>query len=237
MARNQHFHFKQFSVFQENCAMKVSTDACLFGAAVNLDGSQTILDIGAGTGLLALMAAQRADAHIDAVELDPDAAAQAQNNAEQSPWTDRITVYPQSIQRFTRENLQKRYDRIICNPPFFTAHTASDCSLRHQARHNDSLSFEELAAGAKALLDTDGLFHVLLPTSEQERFMAACREAGLFLSENFSVRPTLRKEVSRQILSFGHQEKGITTREICIHGAGGYTEEFIRLLKPFYLKL
>ncbi|MTI13445.1 tRNA1(Val) (adenine(37)-N6)-methyltransferase [Sansalvadorimonas verongulae] len=236
MARNQHFHFKQFSVYQKDCAMKVSTDACLFGAIVDIAYSTQILDIGTGTGLLALMAAQRSQATIDAVELDPSAAEQATKNVSESPWKDRISVITQSIQNFTTTAL-KRYDGILCNPPFFTGHMASACALRHQARHNDALAFEELARCAKTLLTEEGEFHVLLPTSELERFIIANKQAGLFLTKNISVRPTLRKEVSRQIMTFRHQPALLTEHEICIHGKDGYTEAFTERLKPFYLKL
>ena len=216
--------------------MKVSTDACLFGAIVDISHSQNILDIGTGTGLLALMAAQRSQAAIDAVELDNSAAEQARKNMQESPWSHRLTVVPASIQSFT-ENTDKLYDCILCNPPFFTDHTASPCPLRHQARHNDSLSFEELAGCAKKLLDERGQFHVLLPTSEQERFVEASQGKELFLKRNISVRPTLHKVVSRQILTFGHTRDDVIEREICIHGQGGYTAEFTEYLKPFYLRL
>ena len=217
--------------------MKVSTDACLFGAIIDIPlHNQKILDIGTGTGLLALMAAQRSQATVDAVELDSNAAEQARKNIQESPWEDRLTVFPQAIQDFT-QTTDKLYDCILCNPPFFTDHTASPCPLRHQARHNDSLSFDELANCAKKLLDENGQFHILLPTSEQERFIEACKEKELFLKQNISVRPTLKKAVSRQVLTFGHKQEDVTKREICIHGEGGYTAEFIQYLKPFYLKL
>ncbi|MET4758482.1 tRNA1(Val) (adenine(37)-N6)-methyltransferase [Endozoicomonas sp. NE40] len=152
MARksNTYFQFKQFRVDQDQCAMKVTMDACLFGALVDVEESQRILDIGTGTGLLSLMAAQRSSAHIDAVELDDDAARQARQNVAQSPWSDRITVTQSAIQQFF--GAPDGYDTIICNPPFFENSLKAANDKRTMARHTESLSFSDLVQATSRLL-------------------------------------------------------------------------------------
>ena len=241
MPANTFFHFKQFSIEQQNCAMKVSTDACLFGASIPLSDSRPILDIGTGTGLLALMVAQRSSGYIDAVELDAQAAQQAIENINSSPWQERITVYQQSIQRFA-QNCPARYGTIICNPPFFTNHSPSQEPRRHQARHNDTLSFSDLGQAVTQLLTKKGLFHVLLPASEHQHFVATVEQEGLHLTNTLCVRPTQAKAVSRHILTLSthlpkEPKKACTTQDICIHTLNGYSQTFIERLRPYYLKL
>ncbi|MCL6271879.1 methyltransferase [Sansalvadorimonas sp. 2012CJ34-2] len=216
--------------------MKVSTDACLFGAVIPLEESGSILDIGAGTGLLSLMAAQRSHAQITAVELDSETAGQAQTNFAKSPWQHRIKLHQQSIQDFAKST-QEKFDTIICNPPFFTNHSPSEDPRRHQARHNDTLSFEDLGKAVSKLLTSDGQFQVLIPSSEHCRLIEAMKKEGLALARQVSVKPTTKKPVSREILSFSKQAESFSEREICIHTKDGYSAEFVKLLQPFYLKL
>lgn len=226
--------------------MKVSTDACLMGALVPVEHSQNILDIGAGTGLLSLMAAQRSLARIDAVELDPDAARQARENFTASPWQDRLHVEQCSIQEFAGQT-SKQYDTILCNPPFFTRHLASPNSQRHQARHNDSLPFRELAEIAARLLTPEGRFIVLLPVTETRGFIQICATLGLHCQQTINIKPTPDKEPNRKVLSFSlhnidssHPENNQMTHKehtILIHEGQGYSEEFQKLLRPYYLSL
>lgn len=243
MAKNTCFHFKQFSIQQEHCAMKVSTDACLFGAQTSVENRHRILDIGAGTGLLALMAAQRSGAMIEAVELDTQAAKQAQNNFSNSLWASRLTIHCANIQQFASAG-QKQFDLIICNPPFFTSHTGSLDTLRHQARHNNTLSFAELIEVGNALLSPDGYFEVLLPTSEYPGFMGIAEATGFILSHITHIQPKPDKPIHRGMIRLAKQTNGnshSTTHTESLIGIrddqGVYSQAFRELLAPYYLKL
>ncbi len=241
MAKNNSFHFKQFSVHQNHCAMKVSTDACLFGAQTAVHDCQRILDIGTGTGLLALMAAQRSNAIIEAVELDQTAAEQAKENFSQSPWAGNLTVHSTSIQQFAHQQRQV-FDLIICNPPFFTDHTSSPNALRNQARHNDSLPFSDLVRAADTLLADGGSFEVLLPTSEYQRFLTVAREHGFAVSTLLHIQPTPTKAIHREIIKLykGKDTTGTPAQQelVLVKEANGeYSPRFQQLLQPYYLKL
>ena len=157
------FHFKQFSIQQDACAMKVSLDACLFGALCQVEHAKSVLDIGTGTGLLALMTAQRSNAHIDAIELDEKAAQQAHENVEKSPFLSHINVLHKNILQFSASH---KYDVIVCNPPFFSDHLKGPNQKRNLARHNDHLSFSQLSQCLSQNLHTDGRAWILLPCSE-----------------------------------------------------------------------
>ena len=182
------------------------------------------------------MAAQRSQAMIDAVELDSAAAHQARENFAQSPWPSRLSLHGQSIQTYA-EHTTHTYDLIICNPPFFTNHLASSDSLRRQARHNDSLSFAELAQITARLLTDEGAFEVLIPASEHERFISQAQDAGLHINQLVTVQPTETKPATRHILRMSGQAKNIEHKNIIIRNSNGYTDEFTSLLKPYYLFL
>ncbi len=126
---------------------------------------------------------------------------------------------------------------MLCNPPFFTQHMASGCPRRHQARHNDGLSFDELAGCASRLLTEEGTFHVLLPESEHQRFLETCEPHGLFLSQHLSVHPTDHKTANRVILSLRKSRQKVRNEKMCIHTPQGYSQKFVNYLQPFYLKL
>ncbi len=216
--------------------MKVSTDGCLFGALTQVEECRRVLDIGAGTGLLTLMAAQRSEADIDAVELDQQAARQAGENFRASPWSNRLTIHCASIQDYARQSIST-YDLIICNPPFFTRHLASTNSQRHHARHNDSLSFEELLACVCKLLSREGSFEVLLPTSESERFLGLAHGCGLYCNRSIGVQATENKPVSRNILKLSFIDNPEPEHQLVIQDGVGYSAEFQEILKPYYLFL
>ena len=216
--------------------MKVSTDACLFGAVTDLSQSQNLLDIGTGTGLLALMSAQRCEAQITGVELDHKAAEQARNNFKISPWSDRLFLSQQAIQDFASIS-ELRFDTIICNPPFFSNHQPSQEARRHIARHNDNLSFYDLGESVTKLLTSQGSFQVLIPTTELVRFRGAMEQQQLYLNKNISIRPSTTKAANRQVLTFSRKEGAIKEEEICIRAGSDYSHAFIERLQPFYLKL
>ncbi len=233
------FHFKQFSIQQDACAMKVSLDACLLGALCEVEHAKRILDIGTGTGLLALMAAQRSDAHIDAVELDAAAAKQAQENVADSPFLSQVTVHQHNIKNY---NCDLAYDVILCNPPFFSDHLKGPNNQRNLARHNDGLSFRDLSECITRLLQPKGQAWLLLPVTEFAAFIKSAESAGLQLNSQWSIASRPQKEAHRVIFSLNHGEQHIhhtLNHSLMVHGETGaqYTDDFKSLLRDYYLKL
>ena len=238
MARGGGFTFKQFHIDHSRCAMKVGTDGTLLGAWVRLpDTTRSILDIGTGSGLIAIMAAQRsAEAHITAIDIDADCVAQARLNAEASPWGDRISVQHTSLQEFATE---ERFDVIVSNPPYFIDSLTSPDAGRTTARHTATLPFEELVSGVKRLLAPDGHFSLILPTVEAERFISAARGI-LFLSRRCDVFPKPSAAVKRVMMEFSLSpqlpplSEQLTIESDTHHD---YTEEYRALTQDFYLKM
>ncbi|MCR5886374.1 methyltransferase [Hymenobacter sp. J193] len=239
---NDFFQFKQFRVEQAACAMKVSTDACVLGAVADVAGARRILDIGTGTGLLALMAAQRNPvAYIEAVELEPQAAAQAARNVTASPWPDRVLIHAQSLADFAATQ-PAPFDHILCNPPFFRQSLRSPDARRTTARHaaEDTLSFEELAGFAAAYLTPNGRLTVLLPPPEMQEFAQAARRAGLYPATRLVLRHRAGSKPLRHITTFSLTSQPVQETELTIrtgHDDGTYSPEFSALLRPFYLAL
>lgn len=237
---NDYFKFKQFTIHQDKCAMKVCTDACMLGAwtASKMDGSgiNNILDIGCGTGLLSLMLSQKINASIDAVEIDPDAAKQAGENISASPWASNIRVIPASLQEFMP---LKKYDLIICNPPFYENDLRSVHENKNFARHDTGLKLDMLAFYVKSLLNDEGRFVLLLPIRRTVQFEKIAEEHGLFPKEKLLVRQSPRHDPFRSIIMFGKKETGnATTNEMTIHtDERQYTDDFELLLKDYYLRL
>ncbi|RYU79076.1 methyltransferase domain-containing protein [Hymenobacter persicinus] len=219
--------------------MKVCTDACVLGAVADLTAATRILDIGAGTGLLALMAAQRnARARVEAVELDPAAAAQAAANAARSPWSARIKVHAASLAQYAAL-APARFDHILCNPPFFRHSLRSPDAQRTTARHTapDTLSFPELAEFTARFLTADGRLTVLLPPPEMLHFEREAALAGLFLAARLTLRHRPGSKALRHISSFTLRPQPQLSRELAIHEADSeaYSAEFRTLLQDFYL--
>ncbi|WP_045687535.1 tRNA1(Val) (adenine(37)-N6)-methyltransferase [Hymenobacter sp. AT01-02] len=238
---NSYFQFKQFRIEQSNCAMKVCTDACVLGAVAGLEGASRILDIGTGTGLLALMAAQRAPgACIEAVELDPAAAIQAAANFKASPWTNRLQLHPQPLAQFAASQPYP-FDYIICNPPFFRDSLRSPSAQRTTARHTaeDTLTFTELAAFATKFLTPEGQLTVLLPPPEMEHFVHAATVCGLWPRNRIVLVHRRGSKPQRHILTFTRRPSEVAERVLPIKAADSdtYSEEFQTLLTPFYLHL
>ena len=235
---NDYFEFKQFRICQDGAAMKVGTDGVLLGAWAGLDGHEKhILDVGTGTGLIALMAAQLTqEAIIDAVEIDAGAARQATENGKASPWPDRIRVHHTTIQEFSRR-ATLRYDHILSNPPFFVRSLKAPDASRTTARHADTLSFIDLACAAHQLLAPQGRLSVIYPTGEAAAFETAAREKGLFCTRKTTVRGTPDGVPKRVLMEFTKQEgvcrKETLTIELDRHR---YTDEYIALTRDFYLK-
>ena len=214
--------------------MKVGTDGVLLGAWFPLQEGCTVLDIGTGTGLIAIMAAQRGAGRVTAVEIDPDSAVQARANAANSPWADRIDVVCSDIALF---NAGFRYDRIVCNPPYFRDSLRSPDSGRNTARHNDSLSFETLSACASRLLADDGRLCLVLPRDAVETFSKCAAAQGLDMCHRTDVVTVPGKTPKRSLVEFGRSCSGLETDVVSICGPDGKeTSEYINLVRDFYLK-
>jgi len=234
------FQFKQFNIEQDKTAMKVGTDGVLLGAWAPLNNSPySILDIGAGTGLIALMLAQRGHAEqIDALEIDDDAYEQAVDNFENSPWADRLFCYHAGLDEFMEEP-EDEYDLIVSNPPFYTEDYTSGNEQRDTARFAASLPFEDLAEAAGLLLSEKGVFCTVLPYKEEEHFIALMKAENLFPFKITRVKGTPNTEVKRSLMAFGWQDTAsLTIDELVIEtGRHQYTPEYIELTKDFYLKM
>ena len=233
------FQFKQFSVAQDRCEMKVGTDAVLLGAWSALDHMpNTILDIGSGTGILALIMAQRSTAElIDALEIDADAYEQCVHNFETSDWGDRLFCYHASLDEFVGE-IEDTYDLIISNPPFYTDHFKSRNEARNKARFEDALPFEELLTSASKLLSVTGQLNVIIPFSEEINFISLAKNVDLYPIRILRVRGLEESPVKRSLISFTFQENKIEVSELTIEiTRHHYTHDYINLTKDFYLKL
>lgn len=236
---NNYFRFKQFTVQQEHCAMKVCTDACLFGAyvadLVKTKAASNILDIGAGTGLLSLMLAQKVPALIEAVEIDAAAYSQAKENFGQSPWKERLAVFNTSILQFDSD---KKYDCIISNPPFFENDLKSSDKNKNAAKHDTTLTLEQLLATVQTLLTDDGSFAVLLPYHRVEECILLAEKNGLHRHKKVLVKQTENHDYFRGILIFHKQASTLFEENIIIKNADDkYSLRFAELLKDYYLYL
>ncbi|WP_373057758.1 tRNA1(Val) (adenine(37)-N6)-methyltransferase [Zunongwangia sp. H14] len=246
---NQAFKFKEFTVEQDKCAMKIGTDGVLLGAWVPLSHyPKSILDIGTGTGILALMMAQRSEAFlIDAIEIEENAYEQAVENFENSMWGDRLFCYHADLNEFAEEMQdEEKYDLIISNPPFYSPPlpVASPprgekfSEARKIARFNDALPFEHLVRGVSFLLSEDGIFSVIIPYAEEEKFISLAAKENLFPQKITRVRGTEKSELKRSLLNFSFHKTGTEEDELILEiSRHNYTEEFKKMVAPFYLKL
>jgi tRNA1Val (adenine37-N6)-methyltransferase len=234
------FSFKQFTVQQDRCAMKIGTDGVLLGAWCPVDNNPfSILDIGAGTGILSLMLAQRSNAEqIDSIEIDEEAYEQCVENFENSPWSDRLFCFHAGLDEFVEEP-EDEYDIIISNPPFYSENYKTDSSQRDLARFQDALPFEDLIEAADLLLSENGIFAVIIPYKEEERFIDLCAEVELFPVKVTRVKGSHTTPIVRSLLAFKRYELSVLTAdelviEISRHE---YTDDYINLTKDFYLKM
>ena len=233
------FKFKQFSVNQDRCAMKIGTDAVLLGAWVNLENNPfSVLDIGAGTGILSLMLAQRSYAElIDALEIDDNAYEQCVGNFEQSPWGDRLFCYHASLQQFTEE-IEDKYDLIISNPPFYSEDYKTENESRDLARFNDAMPFDHLIESASLLLSEEGNFSVIIPFKEEKKIIDLASKVKLYPNKILHVKGNPLSEIKRSLICFSFRENGINIDELIIETKRHqYTDDYINLTKDFYLKM
>ncbi|MES1221925.1 MAG: methyltransferase [Bacteroidota bacterium] len=240
---NSYFNFKQFTVHQDKCAMKVTTDSCLFGAWVANEAKsknatfKNILDVGTGTGLLALMIAQaNTESSIDGIEIDKEACGQAEENIKASPWKTGIDIHCGDVKEFL---FNKKYDLILSNPPFYENELNSDNNKRNIAHHSENLSLDDILRIIKNNLADNGIFFLLLPYKRKVEIELLLEKNGLFISKKVLVRQTVHHDYFRIMLA-GNTNADTQTEENEISIKSGerqYTADFAGLLKDYYLHL
>jgi tRNA1Val (adenine37-N6)-methyltransferase len=236
---NKPFRFKEFEVNQDQCAMKIGTDSVLLGAWASIEKNPySILDIGAGTGVLALMMAQRSSSEvIDAIEIDDDTYEQCVENFEQSPWSDRLFCYHASLEEFVEET-EDTYDIIISNPPFYNDTYKSDNEQRDLARFSDAMPFRHLIESVSKLLSKNGCFSVVIPFSEEKDFIVLASKEHLFPKRILRVKGSPSSDIKRSLIGFSFIEMEAELSELIIETERHqYTDDYINLTKDFYLKM
>lgn len=245
------FKFKEFAINQDRCAMKIGTDSVLLGAWTSIDDHPySILDIGAGTGILALMLAQRSQSVpmaaeiIDAIEIDDPAYEQCVENFESSPWSDRLFCYHAALDEFVKEFLEDdmdnmtTYDLIISNPPFYSDTYKSSDNQRDLARFVDAMPFRQLLESVSKLLSSEGQFSVVIPFSDEKEFIVLATKEHLYPNRILRVQGTPQSEIKRSFIQFSFKETTVNTEHLIIETARHhYTEDYIALTKDFYLKM
>lgn len=237
---NSYFQFKQFKINQDGSAMKVGTDGVLLGAWTDVNKAASFLDVGTGTGLIAIMLAQRTEnySQIDAVEIDSSSYQQAVNNFKDCPWSSQIEAHHASFQDFVNKTTRK-YDVIVSNPPYFINSHKAKGESRTQARHTDGLPFEDLIEGAKTLLKPEGRFSVILPVTEGDYFIRLAQIAGFSLSKRIEVLPNPGKPAKRLLIELTLKNSNTEEGSICVENGQRhvYSPEYTELCKDFYLKM
>jgi tRNA1Val (adenine37-N6)-methyltransferase len=230
------FYFKQFKVEDGRSTMKVGTDAVLLGAIAEVENTGKILEIGTGCGVIALILAQRCPAQIDAIEIDEESAVQARENALESPWKNRINVIHNSLQDFTHQTA-KKYDLVICNPPYFSRSLKSPDKKRNISRHDDALSFEQLTKCSSELMLPGASLWVILPVNAEREFMEKAIKSGLYIYSRVKINHKEGKEIQRIILQLRKLKAGfVVEKELSMKNEDdSFTTEYIDLTKEFYL--
>ncbi len=234
---NNYFQFKQFKIIQEKSAMKVGTDGALLGAWTNTDGIKNVLDVGAGTGLISLMVAQRCNTKVLGIEIEKNAAEEANENVKNSPWENRVAIKNISFQEFVTSSKEK-FDLIISNPPFFTNSYKNKIANLAIARHNDLLPFSELIKSSKKLLAENGRLAVILPVIQAEEFIELAKPEGLYLTRLTKVKPKATKESNRFLMEFAKKQTPLKEDYLTIYNetSTDYTDMYKLLTCDFYLK-
>jgi tRNA1Val (adenine37-N6)-methyltransferase len=234
---NNYFSFKQFTIKQEKAAFRVGTDGVLLGACAELTGASSVLDIGTGTGLVAIMCAQRSETSVTAIEPDHDSYVEAAENVKLCPWTGRISVIESDLRSYSKGS-DRRFDTIVSNPPYFRDSLLNPDHIKSSTRHSFSLSSDDLLGGTDTLMSSDGSLQLILPFEEGSLFIAEAALKGFFCNSIIRVKPFPEGKIIRLIMKFERVKK--TTREKFLTIETGsrhsYTEEYKELTKDFYLK-
>jgi tRNA1Val (adenine37-N6)-methyltransferase len=231
------FRFKEFEVDQSGCAMKINTDGVLLGALAEADQPKTILDIGTGTGVIALMLAQRCKgAQIDAVEIDPTAAQTAERNFINSPYAERLGIYPVGFEEFFEQNTDKKYDLIVSNPPFFINSLKSPEAKRELAKHTDEDFFKKLVSALSTHLSSDGRFWLIIPLNIADFVFYQAAERNLCLQKRINIK-SFDDSVSHRVIACFGFEKGSTeiNKFVIYKSKGNYSEQYIKSLHPYFI--
>ena len=231
------FRFKQFDIYHDKCAMKVGTDGVLLGAWCGSDNAHDVLDIGTGSGLIAIMLAQKnTECIIDAVEIDDNSFAQASANASLCPWSSRIKIHHIPFQEFQKHS-ERKYDLIVSNPPWFRNSLLNPDSERSAARHSWSLSTDELIAGINKLLNREGKFCMIMPVPEALLFIENAAKNNLYCRKQTNVLPNPGKPPKRILMEFRYDEGETDKSELIIElgRRHQYSDDFKALTKDFYL--
>jgi tRNA1Val (adenine37-N6)-methyltransferase len=229
------FKFKKFILYHQKSTLKVGTDAILLGAWACTENAEKILEIGCGCGIITLMLAQRSNATIDAVEIDFNSTEEAKRNAKISEWKNRINIQNISFQNFIKDK-KEVYDLIVSNPPYFSNSLKSNDLNKNLAKHNDSLSYKELASGISKLLKANGKATIILSKSESKTFKNIALENGLYCNKEMEVYPKTGLKSNRLLMQFEKQKLEPETKKISILDVNNkHTTEFIDLCKDFYL--
>jgi tRNA1Val (adenine37-N6)-methyltransferase len=232
------FKFKYFSIEDDRSTMKVGTDAVLLGAWAKVDSATRILDVGTGSGVIALMMAQRSgfDAHVEGVEPDVGSAMQAKENVERSPWPDKVTIHNNPIQEF---HPTSRYDLIVTNPPFFRRSLLPSTQTRQMARHTETLSFDDLLMAVKRLLSADGTFASVLPVAEGNQFREEAERYGLVCHRSMAFFSRKGKPQERWCMEFAFSgtRKAVVSETVVLYEDGEHwTDRYAELTREFYLR-
>lgn len=237
---NPYFQFKQFTVWHDRCAMKVGTDGTLLGAWTDLRRSKTILDVGSGSGLVALMLAQRSEALIDAIDIDADAVTQTRINCEASPFATRIRAWHEPLQQFSEHPKRAgAYDLVVSNPPYFIDSLKCPDRQRNTARHTDTLPLDELFEGCRKLLAPHGHFALILPYDQREKLFETASLHTFFLWRETTVFSTPGAKPKRILADFSLEKSSSPLSDTLTieRSDHQFTDEFRALAKDFYLKL
>jgi tRNA1Val (adenine37-N6)-methyltransferase len=233
---NPYFQFKKFTVMHDRCAMKVGTDGVLLGAWATPPENGAILDVGTGSGLIALMLAQKSNANITGIEIDLQAAEQARENVEQTPWRNRIHIEHSTFQKHVNVT-SKNYDMVITNPPFFADSLNAPELNRTNARHQTELRMEELFAGVKKVLKPQGCFCMIYPVEKEPELLLMASVSSLYPYRIMYVKPTPRLPPKRMLINFCMKKVPLKSENLVIESVKrhNYTEQYKKLTKDYYL--
>ncbi len=232
------FHFKKFSVSQSNAAMKITTDSVLLGAWTDCSGAENILDVGAGTGVIALMLAQRCTGRIIALEPDRKTSREMTSNILHSPWAERIVPVQASFQHFLARDVEGRlpkYDLVVSNPPYFMRDLPSRAPEKASARHTVTLTYEALLEGAGRMLTERGKLSLIVPCRYESYVISLASDQKLYCNRILEVRPGKKKAYFRVLMELGRKKEPLKKETLAIHDGGGYSEEYKTLTRDYYL--